>query len=262
MAIGRLLITLVISNLTIVSSIMITSLLLVDIGRSFGVPVGIAGQIQTAAFAMTVAVALLMGALSVRFPHKLLLIFGLLTIVISALGSSVAPNFITILIFYSLSGIGYGMVGPMTNAIIGEHIPVEKRGSAIGWNIGGQAMAAISVGTVVGVIGDWRLCFGVYLVSCALLSLLLAFMFLPSTSRRNRTVMSLGKCLQGFREIFSNRSAAACLLGVLILAASCQVVGVYYGSFFRQRFLLSTGTLSIFMIVCSLIMLGCSLSVD
>ena len=159
LGIGRLMIPLVTSNLTIATSMMVTGMVLVDIGRSFGVPVGIAGQIQTAAFGMTVAFALFMGVLSVRFAHKALLTVGLLCVGLSALGSFVAPDFTMMLIAYSIGGIGFGMVGPMTNAIIGQHLPVEKSGSAMGLNIGGQTMAAITAGSIVGLIGDWRLCF-------------------------------------------------------------------------------------------------------
>lgn len=259
--IWRLMIPLVIANLTMTSAMMITGMLLVDIGHSFGVPVGIAGQIQTAAFAMTVAFALLMGVLSVRFSHKTLLMIGLLCAAVSALGSALAQNFITMLLVYSMCGISYGMVAPMTNAIIGENLPVEKRGSAMGWNIGGQGLAALCAASVVGLVGDWRLCFGAYVMPSALLSLLLALRFLPSASKGSGSVISGGKYLQGFGEIFSNRSAFACLLGVLISATSGQVVAMYYGSFLRQRFLLSTGALSVFLVVCSLAMLGCLLLV-
>lgn len=49
--------SLAISNLPAATPMMIVSLLLVDIARSFGVPVGVAGQIQTAFFAVTVIVA-------------------------------------------------------------------------------------------------------------------------------------------------------------------------------------------------------------
>jgi len=110
----------------------LVSLLLIDIGETFGVSEGVMGQINTLYSIVAVVIALLMGILSLRFKHKSLLLMGLLFIGISALGCLVAPDFNWMLVSYSLSGLGWAMVSPMCVTMIGEHFPLEKRASAVG----------------------------------------------------------------------------------------------------------------------------------
>jgi len=110
----------------------LVSLLLIDIGETFGVSEGVMGQINTLYSIVAVVIALLMGILSLRFKHKSLLLTGLLFISISALGCLVASDFNWMLVSYSLSGLGWAMVSPMCVTMIGEHFPLEKRASAVG----------------------------------------------------------------------------------------------------------------------------------
>ena len=116
----------------------VTSLLLIDIGLTFGCPVGLAGQIGTVSSAIAIIFALLMGILSVRFKHRSLLITGLLLYSVSALGCSISPSFAALLLSYSLSGLGRAMVNPMANTLIGETLPLEQRSKAIGWTLAGM----------------------------------------------------------------------------------------------------------------------------
>jgi len=62
----------------------ITSLLLIEIGLAFQQPVGVVSQIRTVQSIIAVIFALLMGAISVKFKHKTLLMWGILLIAISA----------------------------------------------------------------------------------------------------------------------------------------------------------------------------------
>ena len=76
---GRLTLpSLVMSRFAIQPSALLVGLLLLDIGSTFGLPVGVVGQLRTAASIVGVVSALLMGALSVRYRHKSLLMGGLL----------------------------------------------------------------------------------------------------------------------------------------------------------------------------------------
>ncbi len=72
---GRMVLpSLVLSRFATVPPGVLTGLLLIDIGESFGQAVGVAGQIRTAANLVGVASALLISALSLRFKPKSLLI--------------------------------------------------------------------------------------------------------------------------------------------------------------------------------------------
>jgi predicted MFS family arabinose efflux permease len=221
----------------------LTGLLLIDIGLTFGLSVGVTGQIRTISSIVGVISALLLGALSVRFSHRSLLMIGLLSISISALSCSLAPNFNVILLSYSILGLAMAIVLPMSMSLVADHFPLKKRTSAIGWIIAGTALSGIVGAPVIDFIaglGGWRLAFLGFVLPISLLSLLLAAKGLPSTPYSQKLETSKGSYLEGFKGVFTNRSAVACVIGYALSLTAFQAIGFYSPSFFRQRFLVST----------------------
>jgi len=226
----------------------LVALLLIDIGNTFNVPVGVMGQINTPYSIVAVIFALLMGILSVRFEHKSLLLTGLLFIGISALGCLLAPDFNMMLVSYSLSGIGWAMVSPMTIALIGDHFPVEKRTNTVGLVIAAGALSYLigaPITASVAGLGGWRLPLIGFVIPIILASLLLAFFGLPSTSGSHKPTVNGKTYLRSFKVVLSNRSATACLIGDVLRSAAFIVILIFVTSFFRQRFLVSTDFASI-----------------
>ena len=246
---GRLILpSLIVSQLAIQPPYMLTGLLLVDIALTFGISVGVAGQIRTLSSIVAVVSALIMGALSIRFKHKSLLMTGLLFISISALGCSLAPDFYTMLVCYPITGLGMFMVRPMINTLIAEHFPLEKRAGAIGWTAAGGALAYLIGSPVIGliaVIGGWRLAFLGFVLPLIVVSLMFAVVGLPSTPQGLRSTVSKGNYLEGFKGVLLNRSAVACLVGNMLSTAAFQLILLYSAAFLRQRFLAPTGFISI-----------------
>jgi DHA1 family inner membrane transport protein len=133
--------SLVLSRFALQPGSLLISLLLIDIGGTFGLPVGVVGQLRTAASVVGVVFALLMGALSIRYRHKSLLMVGLLIVIVSSIGNALSTTFSMMLIFNSLAAIGAAMSAPMTVALVAELLPLERRSGAIGWVIAGQSLA-------------------------------------------------------------------------------------------------------------------------
>lgn len=234
---------------------LLVGLLLVDIGHTFGYPVGITAQIRTLAMSLGTIFALFMGVLSVRFNHKSLLLTGLLLKSISALGCGFAPIFAIMLVSYSMQGIGAAMTSPMSYALVGEHFPREKRGGAIGWIVAAGALAYVIGPPVIDVIsgfGGWRLAYLGFILPVILLSLLMAFKGLPSTRRSSQSAVSVTDYLAGFKGVLSNKSANACLVGSALSGAAWMAILIYAPSFLRQRFLMPTGLVSIVVVVAAL----------
>jgi DHA1 family purine base/nucleoside efflux pump-like MFS transporter len=229
----------------------VVSLFLIDIGETFGVSEGIMGQINTLYSIVAVVFALLMGILSLRFKHKHLLLTGLLFISISALGCLVAPNFILMLVSYSISGLGWAMVSPMCVTLIGEHFSLEKRAGAIGWIIAGGALSYAIGSPVIALaasLGGWRLAILGFVIPVLLASLLLAFISLPSISRSHQSTVNGKTYLRSFKGILSGKSAIACLIGDAFRSASFIAILIYGASFFRKQFLVSTNFASIWIL--------------
>ena len=218
-------------------------LLLIDIALTFEVSVGVAGQINTISSIVSVVFALFMGILSVRFRHKSLLIIGLLCVCGSALGCFLATSFNLMLIFYSLSGVGTAMVFPMAITLVGKHLPLEKRGNAVGWIIAAGSLSYVIGAPVISFIaniGGWRLSLLGLVIPVSLASLFLALIGLPSTSRKQQLTVNKSTYLRSFKGVLLNISATACLVGNVLRTASFVAVVLYGISFFRQRFLVST----------------------
>lgn len=216
---------------------LLTGLLLIEIGQTYGTSVGLTNQINTANSAVAVITALLMGVLSVRFKHKTLLITGLSLSVITTLGCYFAPSFAFLLLAYSLGGLASTMIFPMTTALIGEHVPFEKRSQALGWLMAGPAALYLVGYPLVNYIGDWRQSFLLFALPVILIALLLTLIGLPSqeSTPRKRDILS------GYKGIFSCKSAIACLISHGFAVGVWQISLSLASSFYRQQLSMSRG---------------------
>lgn len=229
----------------------LAALLLIDIGDTFNTSVGIAGQINTSYSAIAVVSALLIGALSIKFKHKSLLLAGLLLIILSAIGCYLASDFPSFLISYSLSGAGFAVVTPMTFAMVGEHVSLEKRATAVAIVVAGGALVYVIGAPVIAVMagyGGWRFPLFGFVLPVLLISVFLAFLGLPSASANPSNSFNGSTYLQSFKKILSNRSAVACLTGDAFRAGAFVAVVVYAASFVRERFLVSTSLASLVLL--------------
>lgn len=223
----------------------ITGLLLVDIALTFDQPVGIMGQIRTTASLVGVIFAIFVGVLSVKYNHKSLTIFGLLMISLSAIGCWIAPSFVFILLAYPLAEIGISMVRPMSFSLVGSLLPKEKRSSAISLMLTGMALVGILGGFIINYlngVGGWRMTFIGFALPTALVASLIVYRFIPSPRVGSVASGSNQGLLSGFRQVFSKKSATACLIGQAISMATWGGILTFGASFWRQVHGLSIGT--------------------
>jgi predicted MFS family arabinose efflux permease len=248
-----ILLSLILSNFAIVTPNILTGLLLVEISTSFNVSIGIAGQIRTVYHIIAVFSALLLGVFSVRYKHKSLLLIGLFFVLTSAVSCGFSNSYNSMLIFYSLSGLGNSLVFPLSFSMISEHFTLEERGSAIGYLIAGSTSSIIISSPVISFLSNlrgWRSAFLVYVIPITILSMILILRSLPSTSSQNLT--SKGMLLEGFKEIFSNRSAISCLFAFILSVSAFQVIVAYGVAFFKQKLSLTTDFTTFFFVASAL----------
>jgi len=243
---GFELLSLALSRFASITPTLIFGLLLVDIADTFQCPVGVAGQLQTASSLAGLAGALILAAISVKYRSSSLLLIGLALLTISALGSYLAPSLSVMILMFTLSGLGNAIISSMASTLVGERFPPEGRSHAMSWLTAGLSLANVIgaplIGTVSSLMG-WRMVYLLYAFPLFLLILLLVHTSLPrSVSPQTASSVDF---LEGFRGVFINSSAIACLVGYALATASYQSILLYGASFFRQRFLLSTGFVSI-----------------
>ena len=94
------------------------AILLVDVALSFGVPVGVMSQVRSFSSIVSMASALVIEVLSIRYRTKPLLMVGLSLFIVSAMGCSFAPTYTVMMIFFSLTGIGVAMATSMSQTLV------------------------------------------------------------------------------------------------------------------------------------------------
>jgi predicted MFS family arabinose efflux permease len=214
----------------------------------FGLEVGIAGQISSVTFLVGLVSSFIVGALSVRYRHKWLLMTGLILQALSAVACAFSTDFQSLVLFFSLNGIGNALIQPMVMAIAAQHHQQERRASAIGWIIMSWPASSIFISLTINLanFGSWRQPFLAILLPINVLSLLFVTIGVPMVQK---SVRSKGVSIfKGFSETIADRSAIACLIGTVLSAMSIGGFVVYHVSFFRQTYQVSLDFASLMFI--------------
>ena len=253
--VGKLVVSsLVLSRVAAQPHGLITALLLIEIAQSFNIPIGVAGQLSTAVFTVSIIMGLAMSFLSIKYNYKSLMLAGLTFYTVSFIGNYLAPDFATMLVTFSLIGIATSMVNPMASALVGSLIPSDKRARVISWFFAGMALCVLFGSpyiTYITEIWGWRANFLFFALPFALISLVLIYLGIPNVKfSGNVSVVS------GFREIFTNRSAVSCILCTILTEATWTITAVYGITYMRQitslplslSWLILVGTSTSFMV--------------
>jgi DHA1 family inner membrane transport protein len=250
---GKMLLpSLVISRFATMPPGILTGLLLLDIGETFGYTVGVTGQIITGASIIGVISAIMISVLSLRFTPKFLLVGGLILLVVSTVGCIFAPTFSVLIIIYALTGMAGSFVGPMAFTLVADNFSPQERANALSWIIAGMSGAYLIGSPIIGYISGfvgWRGSFLWFVLPISLIGLLLAIKFIPSEqqSSHEEKKTQIG-IIDSYKRVLSNISALACLVGSALIAAAYMAMVSYAPSFFREQFGLSTAQASFIVI--------------
>jgi MFS family permease len=232
--------------------IVFLSTAMVNVASTLKVTVGTASQILTILSFVSLIVGFAMGFLTVRFKHKSLFLLGVAFYGVGALGGFFAPDFASALFFSLFLGIGFAMTGIVVFALIGDFLPLEKKGLAVGLATSGIFIAYLIGPQVTSVITNaagWRFVLLWFIFPLSVVSLLFGFSILPSKPRQEQTA-NKPQYLEAFKQILSNKSALACVVGTALVSFSF-LVPVYAVSFYRLYFKESLSTGAIFASIAS-----------
>ncbi|UCE96397.1 MAG: MFS transporter [Candidatus Bathyarchaeota archaeon] len=247
--------SLIIANFATGTLGILAALFLLDMSVTFGVDRGIMGQINTVSSIGSIIFALVMGILSIRLRHRTLILTGMFSYSISAIGCYFAWDINSILVFYSLNGVALAMVVPMTNSLIGDNVALERRVSAVGWTVAAGSLAYFIGAPLMGVLsgfGGWRLVLLSFVIPLALLALLMAVTFIPSVKQKVETGAASDIYVESFKKIALNRSSIGCLIGTIFRLAAFAALLFYGTAFTIERFDLSIDFASLVILVVAL----------
>lgn len=226
----------------------IVTLLAVDIAKTFfpdaqtsaqlSAAVGTVSQLSTFNAVAEVVFALLLSILAIRFRHKPLLLVGALLVVVSTVGSFLAPSLLSLQLFYAVEGVGSIIVFIMAFTLIGDAFPAEKKAKAISYILSVSAAANLIIILLAGFlanIGGWRSGFLFLALPASVAGLILASIVLPSKPHEKPATSKENPYVRSFRQIFTNRSATACLIANTLTVAGTQVA-VFAIAFYRIQF--------------------------
>jgi predicted MFS family arabinose efflux permease len=214
---------------------LVAGVLLIEIGATFGLPVGVANQLNATHSLLSLLTALAMGVLSIKFSMESLLFAGIGLSMVSAVGCLLAPSFQALFLLYSLNGIAWSLIYPMSVALVGELIPQERRADAMSKLFAVPPIITVFGSPFVGYIGDWRRALLMYAIPIAAASLVLVRLSIPLRKTTGRKV----ELASAFRTLIANRSAMTCLVYFLLNSVTWQIVGVLSISFLREHHSLS-----------------------
>jgi predicted MFS family arabinose efflux permease len=228
---------LTISRMAAGTRALLTGLLLIEIGQTYGISVGLTNQIKTFNSLTAIFAALAMGFLSLRIRHKTLLIAGLTLSAICAIGSSFAPSFTLLIIIYSIGGLAGNTIFPMTNSILGTNVSSSDRPKALGWMFAGGAALYVVGYPIVNYIGDWRNAFLLFSLPFVLVALFLSL----TGIRSDELASSKVDIMAGYKGILASKSALACLISTGLGLGVWQIILSLSSSFLRQKIGMSRG---------------------
>ncbi|MGP8070689.1 MAG: MFS transporter, partial [Candidatus Bathyarchaeia archaeon] len=184
-----------------------------------------------------------------------LILTGMLFYSVSAIGCYFAWDFNSILIFYSINGVAQAMVGPMTNALIGDYVPLARRAKVIGWTIAAGSLAVVIGAPIMGFLsgfGGWRIALLIFIIPLSLAALLVMGVSAPSAKRSPSAGVAIDSYTESLEKIVSNKSAIGCLVGNVFRVAVAAALVLYGTAFMIERFGLSIRSASIITLLISL----------
>ncbi|MCK5671268.1 MFS transporter [Candidatus Bathyarchaeota archaeon] len=223
------------------------SLLMPEISGALNATVPQLGQLNTAFSIVAIIGSIVMGAITVRYPPKRLLIVGISILLIGIVGASLSTGYTQMILFFVLYGAGTSLTLPIVSILLVLY-PQQERTTALGRIYSGRSLTSILATPVIGFLAatyGWRIGYLGFGAPLILLAIILVAAKIPEqpTSQGDIDLMS------GFKKIAANRSALACIAGAALGLTFFNSLMVFNGTYMRNNLGLSLETASLAMSV-------------
>ena len=224
-----LLATLWLVMLIISSQFLIMAPVLPRIGEALSIPEELFGTLVSG-YAISLALfALIAGPISDRFGRRAILRIGTLWIAAGLLLHLVAWDYTSLLVLRIVTGAGSGFMSGAVVAYLGDAMPYEERGRALGWVLSGMPagmVLGVPLGTVLA--GWWGfhapfVLFGSMMAAAFLGTLAV---LVPTGAKRSEK-LSLGLALRSYGEMLGRRDLLAVVIATVALNINMSAYVVY-----------------------------------
>jgi DHA1 family inner membrane transport protein len=181
------------------------------------------------------------GPLGDRWGYQLMMLTGLGVLGVGMLAGGLLPVYGVILLALFLVGLGKSLFDPALQSYVGERVPYQRRGLAIGvveFSWAGSALVGIPlVGLLIARLG-WRSPFLV-LGGLALLGVVALACLIPRNDHRKFSAEGTPGFQEAWRRLSRERAALGALGFSLLIAAANDNLFVIYGVWLDSSFGLS-----------------------
>ena len=214
------------------------------LSRGLGVPLAAITSL-IAVNQVTGVLSPVFGPLGDRWGYRVMMLAGLGMLTGGMLVGGLLPAYGVVLLGLFLAGLGKSVFDPALHAYVGERVPYQRRGRAIGmleFSWAGSALLGIPlIGLLIERLG-WRAPFFV-LGGLGLLSIVALRALIPSDRHQQRGAENL----PGFREVWRQLSKERAALGALgfglLISAANDNLFVVYGVWLESSFGLTIAVL-------------------
>jgi len=185
------------------------------------------------------------GPLGDRWGYRVMMLAGLTMLTGGMLAGGLLPAYGVVLLALFLAGLGKSIFDPALHAYVGERVPYQRRGLAIGMLEFAWAGSALVGLPLVGLLMErlgWRAPFFV-LGGLGLLSLVALAVLIPGDGRQQHRTEGLPSFRQAWRRLSRERAALGALGFGLLISAANDNLFVVYGLWLESAFGLSVAVL-------------------
>jgi predicted MFS family arabinose efflux permease len=211
--------------------------ILPEVADSTDVSVTAAGQLVTVSAGVTVIALIALGPLSDRYGRRTMLVAGLLSMGLAALGSAMTSSFAILMALRIFSGIADALVLPSSAAAVGDYFHQKDREVALNvllLPLGAAAVIGLPAVVVITEIANWHVAFlalGLFnLAAAAGIRLLLPYV---ATARRTTTLGDHYR--ESYGELLRSRAALTILAASVLGAAVWNGMVTYAGALFEDE---------------------------
>lgn len=214
-----------------------------DVAKEMNSTVPVLGQTVTIMFIVSALIGLVAGPLADHYGHRRLLMIGLAALVVNALGTALAPDFVSLFLVRLAGGFAGAVLSGVALAIAGTRFTGEVRRRAVSLaaaSMAGGPILGVPLLTTVGGTFGWRWAFAVFAV-VAIIGMLLIRKVLAPDPPREVGRFQLSSVLAAYKPILGHMPTFGLIGATALRGLSWNGVITYAGAYFIAERGLSTG---------------------